>query len=198
IFAAEFSHLERTGLRRGFPVHMAGGILRHVFTNAVEGVAATPHEGFEFAGNQGKDFEKLVSRFDCWVYKDGTGQGDSTSFSQKGKWKTGGQTEALFSIAATPLEAEFQVGGQLAVRRKVGKIGEAIKDPRSRTIVDDAPYAPIGQSDPLLFRGTLRRETEHGWLPDPFRPSPLLLGRYNLNRKRRKPAARVVQQDPTE
>src|ERR1700719_269953 len=63
IFAAELAHFERAGAGRGFPVHMAGRVVGHIFADEVKIVAATAHKGFELAGDHGKNFEELFGGF---------------------------------------------------------------------------------------------------------------------------------------
>ena len=52
VLAAELAHFQRTRLCRGFPVHMARRILRHILADAIQVVAASAGKRFEFAGNQ--------------------------------------------------------------------------------------------------------------------------------------------------
>src|SRR6266481_7267602 len=85
ILAAELAHFERTSARRGFPVHMAGGVVGHIFADEVKIVASAADKGFELAGDHGKNFEELFGGLDDGIDNHFAGEVNAPGFQEERK-----------------------------------------------------------------------------------------------------------------
>src|SRR5580704_8081254 len=101
---------------------MAGGVLGHVFANAVEIGSATAHEAFPFAANQGENFKRFVGRLNAWVHQNLPSQRNVTCFSEKSEGEPGRQAEAVFAIAAAVVEFQLQVRASFTFWSEKGKV----------------------------------------------------------------------------
>src|SRR5450631_3170968 len=82
--------------------------------------------------------------------------------------KARGQAEAVLAITAALIEAQLQVGGRVGLRGKKGEISHALKDSWWRWNYENPTQPTVGQAQPLLLFGTVKREGECGGFPLPL------------------------------
>ena len=195
ILAAEFTHLERTRLRRSFPVHVADGILGLVFANAMQIRPATTHKALPLAAHSRQNLKKFVGRLDPRIDQNFARQRHVARLGEKRERKTRSHAEAAFPIAAALLKQKFKISRQFLARRQKRKISYARKNSRRVGSNRHPPQTPVRQSQPLFFLRAVERERERHWLPLPLflglRP-PLARGEHK-NRKRRQVTPRIAQ-----
>src|SRR6266852_1528851 len=150
IFAAELAQFERAGAGRGFPIHMAGGVVRHVLADEIEIVAAAAHKSFELAGDHGKNFAKLFGGLDHGIDDHFAGQVNAPGFHQEGEGKARGQAEVFYAVAAAGGEGDFQVGAEFLSGSKKGKVNGFLQN-RLFYLLAHAQQAAVGQAEPLVL-----------------------------------------------
>ena len=193
IFAAELAHLERAGAGRGFPVHMAGGIVGHVLADEVKVVAAAADKGFELARDHGKNLEKLFGGLNDGIDDHFANEVDPPGFHQEGERKARGQAEVLFAVATAGWESYLQVGAELLFGSEKRKINGRLQDRLFRFLVHTA-QAAVGQAEPLGFGRTIGWEAEGRGFPSPAVFIFFAFGGNHAHGKRRQPRTGVAQE----
>ena len=110
VLAAELAHLQRARFRTGLPIHVARRVLWHVFANSIEIGTTTAHIALQFTIDEWEDFVELVGGVNRRVNNNLPPQRNMPGLGEKCKGKTCGQTEAVFTVTAAPIEVQFQIG----------------------------------------------------------------------------------------
>src|SRR5262249_34857324 len=105
ILARELPHFQRSGFRRGFPVHRARHIVRRVFANTVKLSSAAAHEGDKLAGNQRQNIQQLFGLEQRRVHNQFALQRNRTALGQKRKWETRGNTKTILAVLSASRES---------------------------------------------------------------------------------------------
>src|SRR5580704_4487123 len=102
---------------------MARRIFGHVFPNAVQVVPTPPHECLKLAGDQRKQFKKLIGRLDCRVHDDFAIQRHASSLSEEREREARGQPEAFWLVTSAMLKAQLELGREFAAGGEIREIG---------------------------------------------------------------------------
>src|SRR5579863_3974691 len=107
---------------------MPGRVLRHIFADQIEVVAASTDKGFELAPDHGKNFKKFIRRFYARINNDFAGERYPPRLGKKGKGKAGRQAETFLLVTSAALEGEISVRGHFSARRYVREVGGSFED----------------------------------------------------------------------
>src|SRR5579859_1055945 len=121
VLAREFTHHQRSGASRSFPMHVAGAVGRNVFAERVKILPAAFVMALDAAFDAGKNFAEFGIRFDRGIDQCFRFQRQAARFLQKTEWKSRDDAERILHVqSATEKSNRYTLFGALLA----GNVGE--------------------------------------------------------------------------
>src|SRR5579859_1659812 len=126
-FVREFADHQIAEARGRFPVDVARAVVRKIFAERVQILAAAFGHAFESAFDAGKNFREVRDRFDVWIDENFFFQFESAGFLQEAEGKTRDDAKRILAIDAALRKRDGHALAKRFLPWQIGKINFCLK-----------------------------------------------------------------------